>query len=318
MKRLLYLTLTVLTVLATASCEKGGNKAKSPGAFSLKTEIAVFDKSFPLRYAWFFYSEPKDGYNIVFSDQPDFSALSESNYFAIDIPKSSCGTKMDVTTGLSSADWYCVIYYGSVNKRSYSDSELTEGTMLVDVTDDGEIIMEVDVKTPEGLQIQASFKGQGKAEEGYIFTGFDNQAFYYLDSEFTGFYPIYAWYYYDKEKGGYDILLMDQPDLSKRAESNSFVIDLHESFCGKSNDMTTSLKYTSPEGDTWNFYFFVCDRIFSNGSFSGGSVWLEVDRDKNFITLEMMGDNIHNTHFDIFYKGPAIRSEEYLSDYIWD
>ncbi len=104
MKRLLYLTLTVLTVLATASCEKGGNKAKSPGAFSLKTEIAVFDKSFPLRYAWFFYSEPKDGYNIVFSDQPDFSALSESNYFAIDIPKSSCGTKMDVTTGLSSAD----------------------------------------------------------------------------------------------------------------------------------------------------------------------------------------------------------------------
>lgn len=72
------------------------------------------------------------------------------------------------------------------------------------------------------------------------------------------------------------------------------------------------------KGDTWVFYFFVCDRIFSNGSFSGGSVWLEVDRDKNFITLEMMGDNIHNTHFDIFYKGPAIRSEEYLSDYIWD
>ena len=95
-------------------------------------------------------------------------------------------------------------------------------------------------------------------------------------------------------------MFSDQPDLSKRAESNSFVIDLHESFCGKSNDMTTSLKYASPEGVIWNFYFFVCDRIFSNGSFSGGSVWLEVDRDKNFITLEMMGDNIHNTHFDIF------------------
>ena len=258
MKKLIYFSMVALMVLAAASCEKGNKTHKNPYFFSLKTEIADFDQSYPLLYAWYYYSEGREGYDIIFSDQPDFSNLKESNFFALDIHKSLCGTKQAITSSLSTENWVCFFLYGSTNPKRYHDYEFKEGTLFVDVSEDGQITMEVDGTTSEGLHIRAKFEGQGERMDQFVSPNvYVDEVDYGVGSNNEKFHPVYAWYFYNEFRGGYDIIMMDQPDLSKVEEGHYFVLDLHESFCGESQKLTSDLHYHKDEDDGWIFYFAI-------------------------------------------------------------
>lgn len=317
MKKLLYLLVAALMALTVVSCEKGNKTKKNPYFFSLKTEIADFDQSYPLLYAWYYYSETLKGYDIVFSDQPDFTSLKENNFFALDIHKSFCGTKQAITSSLSTEDWGCFFLNGSTNPNRYDDNEFKEGTLFVDVSEDGHITMEVVGTTLDGVQIRAKFDGQGERMDQFVSPGvYLDEVHYSSDSKTEFFRSVYAWYYYDEDCGGYDIIMLDQPDLSKAKEGHYFVFDLHESFCGKFQELTSNLHYAQDENNKWNFYFAISGEQYFGGSCNSGSVFLNVEQEKNFIALHLTGTGKDGGSFVVHYKGRAIRSEGYLSVFL--
>ena len=127
------------------------------------------------------------------------------------------------------------------------------------------------------------------------------------DTDEAGSSPlIYAWYYYDEDKDGYDICFSDVLDFDNRKASNWAYVDLAKSFCGQEHSLTEGL-----DTDSWSFYGSTKTLYFSNGYFSSGTIFLSIDEENKTITFRFNGTTKSGEKIKINYEGPAEQTDDF-------
>ena len=123
--------------------------------------------SFPLCCAWYYYDEGRDGYDICFSDVPDFSNRKESNWAYVDLPKSLCGEEHSLTDGL---DTYLWSFYGSTKTLYFSNGDFSSGTIFLSIDEEKKTAtLRLDGVTEEGNKIKINYEGPVEQKDDFAY-----------------------------------------------------------------------------------------------------------------------------------------------------
>ena len=117
---------------------------------------------------------------------------------------------------------------------------------------------------------------------------------------------FYAWYYYDAEKDGYEVLFLPKDDLDNVNNYDYAYVDMPKSLCGAEHNLSDNLSTT-----TWNFFsgtksFHIANKMLT------GKVFLSVSKENNNVIFRLEGTSDFGDKVKIDYVGYASPVDHFL------
>ena len=171
MKKMVCLMMTALMVLGAVSCKEKEEESDDviKNFWKVKSTHGN-DGGSDLNYAWYFYDEERDGYSFVFSLKDNLDSYYNDGYVWVDLPKSRCGEKHNLTETLSSSTpspgW---TFMGATSTISIKDGNFTDGTISVTINEEkGKVLFQMQGTLKNNETIRVRYSGKVPRVNNYI------------------------------------------------------------------------------------------------------------------------------------------------------
>ena len=168
MKRFITIALVAIALAAMlVSCNKDNNKNTGVGFWKVESTNAEKSGSSSIYHAWYYYDQEKDGFDVFFSDENDFSNRANSNWAYVDLAKEFCGEEHSLTEDLDSESW--VFYVETKTSGSYTDVEFTEGTVFLNVDmKKNSVILRLNGTSTQGDKVKIDYVGSARRMDEFV------------------------------------------------------------------------------------------------------------------------------------------------------